>query len=84
MCMFVTLHSSSLQLIPVMVISLRAAAGSNNPSEIIAGTIFATVASMAVAIVTSRFFARWHGRKRAKAGVAGSADAGNAQKGGRA
>ena len=37
MCMFVTLHSSSLQLIPVMVISLRAAAGSKNPSEIIVG-----------------------------------------------
>jgi spore maturation protein A len=62
MCMFVTLHSSSLQLIPVMVISLRAAAGSSNPSETIAGTIFATVASMAVAIVTSRLFARWFAR----------------------
>ena len=63
MCMFVTLHSSSLQLIPVMVISLRAAAGSANPSETIAGTIFATVASMAVAIATSRLFARWFARK---------------------
>lgn len=62
MCMFVTLHSSSLQLIPVMVISLRAAAGSKNPSEIIAGTIFATLASMLVAIVTSRLFARWFRR----------------------
>ncbi len=59
MAMFVTLHSSSLQLIPVMVISLRAAAGSKNPSEIIVATIFATAASMTVAIVTSRLFARW-------------------------
>jgi spore maturation protein A len=66
MCMFVTLHSSSLQLIPVMIISLRAAAGSKNPSEIIAATIFATVASMAVAIMTSRLFARWQRRKRMK------------------
>jgi spore maturation protein A len=63
MCMFVTLHSSSLQIIPVMVISLRAAAGSKNPSETIVGTIFATAASMAVAIATSRLFARWYGRK---------------------
>ncbi len=63
MCMFVTLHSSSLQLIPVMVISLRAAAGSKNPSEIIVATIFATSASMAVAIVTSKLFARWYGRR---------------------
>ncbi len=63
MCMFVTLHSSSLQLIPVMVISLRAAAGSKNPSEIIVATITATLASMAVAIVVSRLFARWWRRK---------------------
>jgi spore maturation protein A len=62
MCMFVTLHSSSLQLIPVMVISLRAAAGSKNPSEIIVGTIFATMASMAVAVATSKVFARWQRR----------------------
>jgi spore maturation protein A len=64
MCMFVTLHSSSLQLIPVMVISLRAAAGSKNPSEIIVATIFATVASMAVAIVASKLLARWWRRRR--------------------
>jgi len=63
MCMFVTLHSSSLQLIPVMVISLRAAAGSKNPSEIIAATIFATIVATIVAVVTSRLFARWYGRR---------------------
>jgi spore maturation protein A len=68
MCMFVTLHSSSLQLIPVMVISLRAAAGSKNPSETILGTIFATVASMAVAVATSKLFARW--QRRAPGGAA--------------
>jgi spore maturation protein A len=78
MCMFVTLHSSSLQLIPVMVISLRAAAGSRNPSEIIVGTIFATVASMAVAIVTSRLFARWQGRKAPRAGATDAAKGGGA------
>jgi spore maturation protein A len=68
MCMFVTLHSSSLQLIPVMVISLRAAAGSRNPSEIIVGTIFATLASMVVAVATSKLFARW--QRRARGGAA--------------
>ncbi len=78
MCMFVTLHSSSLQLIPVMVISLRAAAGSRNPSEIIAATIVATAASMAVAIVTSRLFARWQGRRRLKAGTSGAVEGGRA------
>ena len=69
MCMFVTLHSSSLQLIPVMIISLRAAAGSGNPSEIIVATIFATLASMAVAIVTSKLLARWQ-RRRVQGGRA--------------
>jgi spore maturation protein A len=78
MCMFVTLHSSSLQLIPVMVISLRSAAGSKNPSEIIAATIFATFVSMAVAIVASRLFARWQRRRRPKS------DAGDAVEGSRA
>jgi len=63
MCMFVALHSSSLQLIPVMIISLRAAAGSRNPSEIIVATILATLASMVVAVVASKLFARWQGRK---------------------
>ena len=63
MCMFVALHSSSLQLIPVMIISLRAAAGSKNPSEIIVATILATVASLVVAVVASKLFARWQGRK---------------------
>ena len=70
MAMFVTLHSSSLQLIPVMVISLRAAAGSKNPSEIIVATIFATAASMAVAIVVSKLFASWYARKPQQGGAA--------------
>jgi spore maturation protein A len=78
MCMFVTLHSSSLQLIPVMIISLRAAAGSKNPSEIIAATIFATVASMAVAIVTSRLFARWQRRRRMRTGSEDAGEGGRA------
>lgn len=63
MCMFVSLHSSSLQLIPVMVISLRAAAGSQNPSEIIVPTIGATLASMVVAVTASKMLARWQSRK---------------------
>jgi spore maturation protein A len=69
MCMFVTLHSSSLQLIPVMVISLRAAAGSKNPSETIVATMLATAASMIVAIAVSRMFARWYAL-RARGGAA--------------
>jgi spore maturation protein A len=63
MCMFVALHSRSLQLIPVMVISLRAAAGSTNPSEIIVPTIGATLVAMVVAILASKAGARWQARR---------------------
>jgi spore maturation protein A len=68
MCMFVALHSSSLQLIPVMIISLRAAAGSQNPSEIIVATITATLLSMVVAVSVSKLFARL--QRRSKGGAA--------------
>jgi spore maturation protein A len=78
MCMFVALHSSSLQLIPVMIISLRAAAGSKNPSETIVATIFATAASMAVAIVASKLFARWQERRTPKPAAPGVPEGGRA------
>jgi spore maturation protein A len=68
MCMFVALHSSSLQLIPVMIISLRAAAGSQNPSEIIVATITATLLSMVVAVSVSKLLARV--QRRPKGGAA--------------
>lgn len=59
MCMFLAVNSSSVQLIPVMVISLRAAAGSKNPSEIIMASILATICSTAVAILAAKIFSRW-------------------------
>lgn len=58
MCLFIALHSSSLQLIPVMVISLRAAAGSANPAEIILPTICGTICAAVVAVAASKFLAR--------------------------
>jgi spore maturation protein SpmA len=51
------------------VISLRAAAGSKNPSETIVATMLATAASMIVAIAVSRMFARWYAL-RARGGAA--------------
>jgi spore maturation protein A len=58
MCLFIALHSSSLQLIPVMVISLRAAAGSKNPAEIILPTIAGTICAAITAVVASKLLAR--------------------------
>jgi len=58
MSMFLAINSSSVQLIPVMVISMRAAANSANPSEIIIPGIFATICSTAVAVIAAKALSR--------------------------
>jgi spore maturation protein A len=65
MCMFMALHSSSIQLIPVIVISLRAAAGSKNPSEIIIPTLLGTLCAALVAVFASKLFSRLPGYRKA-------------------
>ncbi len=57
MCTFLALNSSSVQLIPAVVIGLRAASGSKNPSEIIIAAILATTCSTLVAVFSAKFFA---------------------------
>ncbi len=66
MAMFLAINSSSVQLIPVMVISLRAAAGSANPAEIILPGNLATICSTVVAILAARWLSRlpWARRTR--------------------
>lgn len=66
MAMFLAINSSSVQLIPVMVISLRAAAGSTNPAEIIVPGILATICSTVVAILAAKWLSRlpWARRTR--------------------
>jgi spore maturation protein A len=66
MCMFLAVNSSSVQLIPVLVISMRAAAGSKNPSEIIIAGIVATVCSTATAVLAAKLCAGWAARNRAR------------------
>jgi len=73
MCMFLAINSSSVQLIPVMVISMRAAAGSKNPAEIILVGIIATACSTTVAIIVAKFYARRARRKRERTAGAGPA-----------
>jgi spore maturation protein A len=43
MCTFLTLNTSSIQLIPGTIIALRAAAASVNPTEIVGATLVASV-----------------------------------------
>jgi spore maturation protein SpmA len=54
MVMFLAINTSSVTLLPTSVIALRAAAGSADPAGVVPTTLFATVCSTAVAIVTAK------------------------------
>ncbi|NJB09449.1 spore maturation protein, partial [Clostridioides difficile] len=56
MIMFMVINISSIQIIPFTIIKLRMDMGAQNPSEIIFTTLFATIISTAVAIITCKFF----------------------------
>ncbi len=58
MILFLAINTSSVTLLPTGVIALRAAAGSNDPAGIVPTTLFATLVSTTVAIVTAKFCAR--------------------------
>lgn len=51
MCMFLVINMSSIQLVPLTVIKIRADAGSTNPTEIIGTTLIATAISTLVAVI---------------------------------
>ncbi|SCX79455.1 nucleoside recognition domain-containing protein [Alkaliphilus peptidifermentans] len=54
MCMFLVINMSSIQLIPLTVIKIRADAASSLPEEIIVTTIFATTVSTIVGILACK------------------------------
>lgn len=58
MCTFLALNSSSVQIIPAMMIGLRAASGSSNPSEIILAAFLATTCSTVVAVTSAKLLSR--------------------------
>lgn len=58
MCMMLIINMSSIQLIPLSVIKLRADAGSLNPTDIILPTIVATSFSTIVAVVCAKYYER--------------------------
>lgn len=55
MCMFLIINMSSIQLIPITIVSYRASYGSASPTDIIAPCILATYASTLIAIVFTKF-----------------------------
>jgi spore maturation protein A len=58
MCMFLIINVSSIQLIPLNVIKLRADAGASIPSDIMLPTLIATTFSTAVAIIVAKLYER--------------------------
>jgi spore maturation protein A len=58
MCTFVVLNTASLQLIPTTIMSLRAAAGSQNAGEIIVPIWIASFVSLTVAVVFVKLLCR--------------------------
>ncbi len=62
---FIAINTAALNLVPATVIALRVAAGSKNPTEIVAPTIVVTSLAMVVAIVADRILRRlFQGKKR--------------------
>jgi spore maturation protein A len=59
MIMFVVINTTSLQLIPLSVISLRAVYGSSNPAEIIVPTLLATSVTTLCGIVLVKVVQFW-------------------------
>ncbi|MDF2548062.1 MAG: spore maturation protein [Anaerosolibacter sp.] len=58
MCMFLVINMSSIQLIPLSVLKIRADAGSVNPTEIIGATLVATTVSTVVGILACKLMER--------------------------
>lgn len=58
MCMFLAINTSSITILPLGVIGVRAAAGAAQPAQIFIPSLLATTFSTAVAVITATLFAR--------------------------
>jgi spore maturation protein SpmA len=59
MVLFLAINTSSVTLLPTGVIALRAAAGSQDPAGILPTTLFATILSTTVAIISVKLYQRF-------------------------
>jgi len=57
MCLFLAINTSSVTLLPLGVIAVRAAAGAAHPAAILVPGLMATMCSTAMAIITAKLFA---------------------------
>ncbi len=58
MCMFLIINVSSVQLIPINIIKLRADSGAAFPGDVMVPTIVATAFSTAVAVAAAKYYER--------------------------
>ena len=54
MCLFLAINTSSVTLLPLGVITIRASAGAKDPASILIPTLLATIVSTTVAIIMSK------------------------------
>lgn len=57
MCLFLAINTSSVTLLPLGVITVRAAAGAGSPAAILVPTLVATICSTCVAIIVAKTLA---------------------------
>lgn len=57
MCLFLAINTSSVTLLPLGVITVRAAAGALSPASVLLPSLFATLCSTTVAIIASKILA---------------------------
>ncbi len=63
MCLFLAINTSSVTLLPIEVITVRASAGSDNPAAIVLPSLVATACSTAAAIAGAKWMA---GRRKSQ------------------
>lgn len=59
MALFMAINTSSVTLLPTGVIALRAAAGSHDPAAILPTTLFATLGSTLIAVLSAKLYQRF-------------------------
>ena len=59
MCMFLTINTTALTLVPATVIAIRLTLGSTNPTDIIMPTFLATLVSLVLGVLFTRFIQRF-------------------------
>jgi spore maturation protein SpmA len=59
MCMFLTINTSAITLIPATVIAIRLSLGSKTPTDIIIPTFIATIIALICGVLFNRFIQRF-------------------------